>query len=105
VFAGREATACGGLGCVPTPSIEIVARDRAGAYSVAAAIALPAAIQVADRWHLLGNLRDNVERLLHRRGPANAPGARQQVVVAGVTRAVKGRGHNPSLLAWLAPKR
>lgn len=51
------------------PSIEIVARDRAGAYSEAVDIALPAARQVSDRWHLLSNLRDNVERLLYRLGP------------------------------------
>ncbi|WP_049796590.1 transposase [Cupriavidus necator] len=48
------------------PSIEIVARDRAGAYSEAVDLALPAAQQVSDRWHLLSNLRDNVERLLAR---------------------------------------
>ena len=51
------------------PSIEIVARDRAGAYSEAAEIALPHAVQVCDRWHLLSNLRDNVERMLQRMGP------------------------------------
>jgi len=35
--------------------IEIVARDRAGGYAVAAAKALPQAVQVADRWHLMEN--------------------------------------------------
>ena len=37
------------------PEIEIVARDRGGAYSEAVAKALPHAIQVADRWHLMEN--------------------------------------------------
>lgn len=37
------------------PQISIVARDRGGAYSLAAASALPKAIQVADRWHLMEN--------------------------------------------------
>jgi transposase len=35
--------------------IEIVARDRGGGYAVAVAKALPEAIQVADRWHLMEN--------------------------------------------------
>jgi transposase len=35
--------------------IEIVARDRGGAYGLAAARALPHSAQVADRWHLMEN--------------------------------------------------
>ena len=37
------------------PSIKIIARDRGGGYGEAAARALPDAIQVADRWHLMEN--------------------------------------------------
>lgn len=37
------------------PSIEIVARDRGGGYGEAVAKALPDAVQVADRWHLMEN--------------------------------------------------
>lgn len=37
------------------PQIAIVARDRGGAYALAAERALPHAIQVADRWHLMEN--------------------------------------------------
>jgi transposase len=37
------------------PWIEIVARDRDGGYALAAAMALPHATQVADRWHLMEN--------------------------------------------------
>jgi transposase len=37
------------------PMIEIVARDRGGGYGEAAAKALPHAVQVADRWHLMEN--------------------------------------------------
>jgi hypothetical protein len=48
------------------PSIQVVARDRAGAYSDAAESAIPRVQQVADRWHLLVNLRETVERLLRR---------------------------------------
>ena len=37
------------------PDIAVVARDRGGGYGEAAAKALPDAIQVADRWHLMEN--------------------------------------------------
>ena len=38
------------------PQIEVVARDRNGGYGGAVTRALPPAIQVADRWHLLANV-------------------------------------------------
>jgi transposase len=37
------------------PQIQVVTRDRGGAYALAAARALPGALQVADRWHLMEN--------------------------------------------------
>ena len=37
------------------PQIHTVARDRGGAYALAATRALPQAVQVADRWHLMEN--------------------------------------------------
>ncbi|RJG52585.1 ISL3 family transposase [Sphingobium terrigena] len=37
------------------PQVAIIARDRSGAYARAAAKALPNAVQVADRWHLMEN--------------------------------------------------
>jgi len=37
------------------PGIKIVSRDRGGGYGEAVAKALPDAIQVADRWHLMEN--------------------------------------------------
>ena len=37
------------------PGVEIVARDRDGGYGRAVSRALPNAVQVADRWHLLDN--------------------------------------------------
>jgi len=48
------------------PTIEIVARDRATAYGEAIAQGAPQATQVADRWHLLQNLREAVQRFLER---------------------------------------
>ncbi len=37
------------------PQIGVIARDRGGAYALAAAKALPKATQGADRWHLMEN--------------------------------------------------
>ena len=37
------------------PSIAIVARDRGGGYGEAVTRALPDAVQIADRWHLMEN--------------------------------------------------
>lgn len=79
VLVGREATAVTQW-LRRNPSIEIVARDRAGAYSEAVNIALPHAQQVSDRWHLLSNLRDNVERMLQRMGSQMREAARSVVV-------------------------
>jgi transposase len=49
------------------PEIEVVSRDRASSYADAVKRALPHAIQVADRYHLVQNLREHVQRLLDRK--------------------------------------
>jgi Transposase/zinc-finger of transposase IS204/IS1001/IS1096/IS1165 len=48
------------------PGVELISRDRWSAYAQAAADAAPEAQQVADRWHLLKNLREAIERLFER---------------------------------------
>ncbi|RYZ17900.1 MAG: hypothetical protein EOO70_00545 [Myxococcaceae bacterium] len=47
-----------------TPGVQLIARDRSTEYARAAALGAPGAQQVADRWHLLLNARQMVERWL-----------------------------------------
>jgi transposase len=48
------------------PQSEIISRDRSGVFAQAARAAAPRAQQVADRGHLLKNLREAIERLFQR---------------------------------------
>jgi transposase len=48
------------------PGIEIVTRDRSGAYAAGIRSGAPEALQIADRWHLGKNLSEALEKLLTR---------------------------------------
>ena len=48
------------------PGIEVISRDRSGEYATGAGRGAPQATQVADRWHLLHNWREVVERVFDR---------------------------------------
>jgi transposase len=52
------------------PGIEVVTRDRSKTYACAITEGAPSAVQVADRWHLLKNLREALEQVLKRVLPA-----------------------------------
>jgi transposase len=57
------------------PGVEIIARDRAGTFAEGAAQGAPDAVQVADRFHLMKNLREALEPILERLTPARQAAA------------------------------
>ena len=48
------------------PEVHTVSRDRASAYALGIRKGAPQAVQVADRFHLLVNLRDALQRSFHK---------------------------------------
>jgi transposase len=53
-------------GLAAHPGIALASRDRAGAYADGIRRGSPGSVQVADRFHLLKNLVETVERVLDR---------------------------------------
>ena len=48
------------------PGVKVVSRDRSPTYAAAITEAAPSAVQVADRFHLLMNVRETVEKVMMR---------------------------------------
>jgi len=49
------------------PEIEVISRDRGGEYAAAAKKEAPQALQIADKFHLLFNLREKLKELMARK--------------------------------------
>ena len=66
VFSGREAKTLA-TWLQRHPGIQVITRDRASCYAEGASTGAPQAIQVADRFHLMQNLRQALVRMLEHR--------------------------------------
>jgi len=58
------------------PGVEMIARDRGEMYALGGRQGAPTAVHIADRWHLLKNLGETLERLLTRHVSAVRQAAR-----------------------------
>ena len=67
------------------PEVEIISRDRGEEYTKGATQGAPRAVQVADRWHLLVNLREALARAVDRH---HAQVAKVATELAKTTRSV-----------------
>jgi transposase len=52
------------------PGVQLISRDRAGDFARGATVGAPEAIQSADRFHVVRNLADMIERVLQAHRPA-----------------------------------
>jgi transposase len=81
------------------PGIEIASRDRCGLYAEGARQGAPQARQVADRFHLLQNLRQTIEQQLSRGSRPTRPSPPANAKAEAVSAAEwTGHGRQPALM-------
>lgn len=90
------------------PGVTIISRDRAAEYADGATRGAPAAVQVADRFHLLQNLREALQRVLEQQvaaiEAAHAPPAEPIVPTAAEQPALTAHLSNAAPTALLGER-
>ncbi len=81
------------------PEIRVIARDRSGAYAEAAANGAPQAVQVADRWHLLKNATEVVQRFAERNHAVLGQAAQRVIQTQQIDASVSESPHSISMLS------
>jgi transposase len=70
------------------PSVELLSRDRGTTFADGATRGAPQALQIADRWHILHNLGEALEKVLARHHAdvkrASTPSEEEQQVIAAL---------------------
>jgi transposase len=105
------------------PGVEVITRDRSNEYADGASRGAPDAVQVADRFHLLQNVREMLQRVLERHQAAlqaattraltgepltttSTPGASSSTIAEAIAEppaltALRLPHHRPSRRSWL----
>lgn len=77
------------------PSVEVISRDRGTTFADGATRGAPHALQIADRWHLLHNLSEALEKVLARRHAdlkrAFTPAEEQDEIIAALDQQAQTR--------------
>lgn len=80
------------------PGIRVITRDRAAFYAEGASSGAPQALQVADRFHLMQNLRNSLVKMLERRYRHMVTAAREAAATHPPIPPVSGDLRLPSLV-------